>query len=69
MWTSRFQVLQAIFVHSFALISEELTNIYVGPILSQFNAQIESTLKPSNHDAKPEFLHVYRTKVHPRRFL
>ena len=53
-------MLQGIFVQSFAQILEELRGT---KIKSYLTPKIESSLKPTNYDAKPKFLHVYRTKV------
>ena len=61
--TSRFQVLRGIFVQNFAQIFEELTAsdqhqvIFRINIKQCFTPKIESTLKPSNYQAKPWFSH------------
>ena len=65
-WASRFQVLQGMFVQSFARKIEELrrTNIK-----SNLTPKLEYVLKPSNYRANPWFLHLTAQKSKcPRRF-
>ena len=56
-------MLKGMLVQSFAQIFEELTAYNRTNITSYATPKVESTLKPSNYDAKPSFLHAYRTRL------
>ena len=62
-------MLQGMFAQSFAQIFEELTAYDRTNIKSNLRPKIEYTLRPSNYDAKPWFLHFTALKFKfPRRF-